>query len=109
MKLEKVYVVEFMKYTNCMNDTVSDWDGVSDTLKTSKYLDIGKEPFLVRESDLPKYQKFGGGYRTVNFIGNIEINNETPKIYPTVSEYADIHSTGYDPKKEQMYEVITTC
>lgn len=67
--MEKVYEVEFMQYTNCMNDTVCD---NNEELGKRKYLIVGKEPFLIKESDFPKYQKFGGGFRIVRFVGNIE-------------------------------------
>ena len=66
--MEKVYEVEFMRYTNCMNDTVSDGAEIGKT----KYINVGKEPFLIKESDFPKYQKYGGGFRIVRFVGNIE-------------------------------------
>lgn len=68
--MEKVYEVEFMQYTNCMNDTVSDGEK---ELGKSQYLSVGREPFLIKESDLLKYQKYGGGFRIVKFVGNIEI------------------------------------
>ena len=68
--MEKVYEVEFMEYTNCMKDTVSD---DSKEIGHGKYLNIGKEPFLIKESDFPKYQKYGGGFRIVRFVGNIEV------------------------------------
>lgn len=67
--MEKVYEVEFMRYTNCMEDTVS--NGETEIGK-AKYIDVGKEPFLIKESDFPKYQKYGGGFRIVKFVGNIE-------------------------------------
>ena len=67
--MEKVYEVEFMQYTNCMNDTVSDEEK---ELGKGKYLRVGREPFLVKESDLPKYQKYGCGFRIVKFVGNME-------------------------------------
>lgn len=47
-----------------MRDTV--WNK-----KTDKYLDVGKEPFLIRESELEKYREYGNGFRTVKFVGNI--------------------------------------
>ena len=68
--MEKVYEVEFMQYTNCMNDTVS--DGEKEIGKAT-YIHVGREPFLIKESDFPKYQKFGGGFRIVRFVGNIEM------------------------------------
>ncbi len=66
--MEKVYEVEFMRYTNCMKDTVSDGGEIGST----KFIDVGKEPFLIKESDFPKYMKYGGGFRIVKFVGNIE-------------------------------------
>ena len=64
--MEKVYEVEFMNYTNCTRDTVS--NGEDDTSKW-EYIHVGKEPFLVRESELDKYSKYGGGFRTIKFVG----------------------------------------
>ena len=68
MDLEKVYEVEFIQYTNYDKDTISDGTNIS-----SKHINIGKEPFLVKESDFEKYQKFGNGFRSIKFVGNIEI------------------------------------
>ena len=52
-----------------MNDTVS--NGETEIGK-AKYINVGTEPFLIKESDFPKYQKYGGGFRIVRFIGNME-------------------------------------
>lgn len=69
MKHEKIYSVEFMSYTNCMQDAVSDWDGEgSPNLTNIKYLDV-QSPFLVRESHLPYFQKFGQGFKSIVFVG----------------------------------------
>lgn len=68
--MEKVYEVKFMQYTNCMNDTVHDGEK---ELGKGEYLSVGREPFLIKESDFPKYQKYGGGFRIVKFVGNIEV------------------------------------
>lgn len=65
-KLEKIYAVEFMNYTNYSHDTVCDES-------TGIYLGVTKNPFLVRESDLPKYQKYGEGYREIKYVGNMEV------------------------------------
>jgi len=74
-KLERIYMVEFMKYSNYARDTVSTYDD-SYSYDTSKieYLKVGKEPFLIRESEIEKYRKFGNGYRNLEFIGCMEIN-----------------------------------
>lgn len=66
--MEKVYEVEFMEYTNTMNSTVSSGDGID-----AKYLKVGKEPFLVKESELGKYVEYGKGFRIVRFVGNMEV------------------------------------
>lgn len=66
--MEKVYEVEFMQYTNCFRDTVS--DGNEDIGKR-KYLQVGNDPVIIKESDLPKYMKYGNGFRTIEFIGNL--------------------------------------
>lgn len=66
--MEKVYKVRFMKYTNCFEDTVS--DGNEDIGKR-KYLKVGIDPVIIRESDLPKYMKYGNGFRSIEFIGNL--------------------------------------
>lgn len=69
--MEKVYLVEFIEYTNCMRDTVSDGN---ENIGETKYITVGKEPFLVRESELDKYSKYGKGYRSMLFVGNIIID-----------------------------------
>ena len=66
--MEKVYKVQFMQYTNCFMDTVS--DGNEDIGKR-KYLQVGNDPVIIKESDLSKYMKFGNGFRSVEFIGNL--------------------------------------
>ena len=67
--MEKIYKVEFMKYTNVLKDTVSNQ---AKEIKDAKYLRVSKEPFLVRESELDNYRAWGGGFRYIKFVGNIE-------------------------------------
>ena len=68
--MEKVYEVEFMEYTNCMKDTVCNrYKDIGDM----KYINVGKEPFLVRESELEKYMAWGNGFRIIRFVGNIVV------------------------------------
>ncbi len=66
--MEKVYEVEFIQYANCLEDTIS--DGNKD-IGERKYLKVGNEPVIIKESDLPKYMKYGNGFRTIKFIGNL--------------------------------------
>lgn len=69
----KVYNVEFMSYTNCMHDTVSKKPG---DIHNNEYLNVGREGFLVREDELEKYRQYGGGFRSVTFVGNMVDNKE---------------------------------
>ena len=68
--MEKVYEVEFMEYTNSMRDTICNKYKEIDDMK---YITVGKEPFLIRESELEKYMAWGGGFRIIRFVGNIII------------------------------------
>ena len=68
--MEKVYEVEFMAYTNCRRDTVSNH---AREIGDMKYISVGHEPFLVRESELEKYRAWGNGFRIIRFVGNIII------------------------------------
>ena len=68
--MEKVYEVEFMEYTNSMRDTI--WNKYKE-IGDMEYITVGKESFLVRESELEKYMAWGGGFRIIRFVGNIII------------------------------------
>jgi len=68
-KLEKVYIVEFIQYTNCMRDTVYNEE-------TGEYIQVGRLGFLVRESELEQYRKCGRGYKSIKLVGQIRINSE---------------------------------
>lgn len=72
---EKVYQVEFMRYSNYEHDCVSNASSFGDN--PTEYLELGDEPFLIKESDLSKYQQFGGGYKSLIFVGNIEVLEDT--------------------------------
>lgn len=67
--MEKIYKVEFIEYTNALRDTVCNQEK---EVGDRKYLRVGKEPFLVRESELDKYRAWGGGFRYIEFVGNID-------------------------------------
>ena len=59
-----------MNYTNCMNNTVCD---NNEELGKGQYLHVGKEPFLIKESEFDKYMKYGNGFRVIRFVGNMEV------------------------------------
>lgn len=86
IKLEKVYRITFMWYTNVMKDAVSDWDGKGHSLADCEYLDVGKESFLLRESQLEYYRKFGGGYRNIEFVGQIPISETDVNVSSTIKQ-----------------------
>ena len=65
-KTVKIYKVEFIQYTNCMHDTV--WNE-----ELNEYIDVGKEPFLIREDEIDKYRGYGKGIKTMVFVGNLVI------------------------------------
>ena len=73
VKEEKIYVVEFMQYTNCMKDTVSKNDG------SLNYIDV-KEPVLVRESEIDKLKEYGKGFRYVEYVGMLREFMEETKV-----------------------------
>lgn len=68
---EKVYAVEFMTYTNCMRDAVH-------CEENSTYLSIDKpnSPLLVLESKLDKYRKYGGGFKSITYVGSMIIPDD---------------------------------
>ena len=83
MKLEKIYDVEFMYYTGYTKDSVSSDPG--EAKKDTKYLDTSASPFLVRESDLHIFQKYGGGFRNLRYVGTLHIPEENDIVPYTES------------------------
>ncbi len=69
MNRERIYAVTFNSYTNALKTTVS--DGNKDIGKT-EYLNLSQDlPFLIRESELLYYSKFGKGYSMVKCVGEL--------------------------------------
>lgn len=74
MSTEKIYAVRFRQYTNCLQDTVSNTksdDHLMEDLKDTKYLNVGKDPFLIRESEFEKYKEFGDGFESLTYVGQL--------------------------------------
>ena len=70
-KMIKLYRIEFMQYDNYCYDAVStsekkDYDTIS--LSEPKYL-------IIKESDIEYYKRFGGGIKSMDFIGYMEDRN----------------------------------
>lgn len=83
MKTEKIYDVEFMFYGSYTKDSVSSNPG--EAKKDTKYLDTSASPFLVRESDLHIFQKYGGGFRNLRYVGTLHIPDEKDVVPDTES------------------------
>ena len=88
--MEKIYKVVFMEYTSSAKDTVSNGDE-----ENTKFINVGKDPFLIRESEIDKYIKYGNGFYSIEFVGNIDIIESTPV---TISEVVlpNIGDTVYE-------------
>ena len=68
--MERIYAVEFNTYTDCLRDTVSDGNK---NIGERKYIHLPKDvPFLIRESELLEYVKYGNGYQSVFCVGAIK-------------------------------------
>ena len=77
MNRERIYAVTFNSYTNAFKNAVS--DGNKDIAKT-EYIHISQDiPFLIRESELLYYSKFGKGYSMVKCVGELS-EKEIDKI-----------------------------
>lgn len=66
--MEKIYEVEFMQYANCFNDSVLNYNEDNDK---RKYLNVGTDHIFIKESNLVKYMKYGNGFKSIKFVGNI--------------------------------------
>ena len=56
-----------MQYTGCFDDTISNDNEDTD----KKHLYVGEDPKFIKESDLVKYMKYGNGFKSIEFFGNI--------------------------------------
>jgi hypothetical protein len=64
----KLYKISFMEYTNAMRDTVGDENR---EIGHRKYINIGKEPFIVTEEQLEEIKSYGNGIKICDFVGNL--------------------------------------
>ena len=67
--MEKIYKVEFMKYANYCRDKVT--NGETEIGKI-EYLNV-PSPFLIKEYEIESYKKWGGGYKSLEFVGYLNI------------------------------------
>ena len=64
--MENVYEVEFKEYENLMKTYVKN--------SNDELIRVGPGPFLVKESDLKKYEAYGKGIRSSKFVGIMDIS-----------------------------------
>ena len=64
-RLVKLYKVEFLKYTNCLKDTVRHNE------KDMCFLDVGRDGFIITEDEFDDYRHYGGGFKSTEFVGNM--------------------------------------
>ncbi len=64
----KIYLVEFIEYTNPMRDTVSN---PNMEIGKGRYININKEGFLVREEHLEFIKKWGKGIKSIKLVGEL--------------------------------------
>lgn len=67
---EKVFSVDFMYYTDLLETTVCTEPEEKNGVKNyadCEYLEV--RDLLVRETELYKYKKYGGGFRNLHFVG----------------------------------------
>ena len=70
--MEKIYSVEFLNYCSYTKSTVSNND---DDIST-RYIDTKPEPFLIRESEIEYWKSFGGGFKTLTYVGVLRESEE---------------------------------
>lgn len=63
----KLYKVEFLRYTNVLEDTVSNMSEDFKITGNEKYIDA--TDLIVKEQDLEYYRQFGGGIKNITFVG----------------------------------------
>ena len=68
--MKKVYRVEFMKYTDYGKTRVA-----SNT-QALDYIDTYKGDLLIFEDEIERYQGYGGGIKSLNFVGYIQEYHE---------------------------------
>ena len=61
--MERVYKVKFTNYLNYSKTTIYD--------DKENVIDIGNDDFFIKESEIPKYCKYGGGIKSLEFVGNM--------------------------------------
>lgn len=59
-----IYKIDFLQYTNSSRDTVY-------SERFDKYIEVNKEGFTAKESDLDYLKEFGKGFRELKFIGTL--------------------------------------
>lgn len=96
----KLYSIEFLEYSDVLKKSVSDMDGNSLHLGDIHYIDADR--LIVKESDLPYYQRFGGGFKSIHFVGYLGVPEDEPS--ETTCDTAE--ETKENPAVPIDYDVI---
>jgi len=74
----KIYLVQFMEYTNGLKDTVCKC--VNKEKQKYEYKEVSKDGCLVKENQLGYFKQFGGGFRNITLMGILaEGSNDSEK------------------------------
>jgi len=76
--MTKIYLVEFVEYTNWLHDTISNPEL---ELGKGKYINISKDGFLVREEHLEFIKQWGKGIKSIRLVGELFEISTIPKNY----------------------------
>lgn len=68
-----IYLIEFMEYTNGLRDAVYNEE-------LNKTISVNKNGFVAKETDLSYLNKFGKGFRTLNFVGQLYQGDKNPLV-----------------------------
>ena len=63
--MSKIYLIDFVEYTNAMRNTVYNPDC------KKQYISVPKEGFLVREEHLDFIRVYGKGIRSAKLVGEL--------------------------------------
>jgi hypothetical protein len=87
----RIYKVSFNNYTNYTSKTIRNH-------KTEEYISTDDGYLVIYDYDISKYMEFGGGYRTVEYIGfmpeNINDKNEQ-KYFISYTAYSENNNINF--------------
>ena len=76
--MAKIYLVEFIEYTNWSHDTISN---PKLEFREGRYIHIPRDGFLVREEHLEFIKQWGKGFRSIKLVGELFNMSMIPTNY----------------------------